>query len=199
MKNPAPVLKTAVARFRAEYRKSAIVSTGIFLILVIAAFMLVGRFLSSRHRGTAAEAALLEKKLVYRTDLIRHKARIEQDLVSLGNNWRVMRPRLFSETNDDMASAHIQRILDELTAASSVSIKSYKIEAVQKAGDYSILPVSLDLVVNYEDLVAILYQIEKHSYYLKISDLEFRSTGGDADILVRLVVEGYRYHEKANS
>jgi Tfp pilus assembly protein PilO len=196
MKNLKALTKTAILRFRAEYRKSVVVSLGLYLILLIFGFFLVSRFLNARIQSAEAEVRLLTSRLQYRQTLVQHKDQIEKDLVSLDQNWQFMKTKIFTDTSDDMAFSQIQRILAGLATMQGISIKSYKLEAAQQVGEFTALPVSLEFTARYEEMVTILNLIEHHSNYLKVTDLEVRSLGGDANLTFRMIVEGYRYHEK---
>ena len=196
MKNLKALTKTAILRFRAEYRKSVVVSLGLYLILLIFGFFLVSRFLNARIQSAEAKVRLLTSRLQYRQTLVQHKDQIEKDLVSLDQNWQFMKTKIFTDTSDDMAFSQIQRILAGLATMQGISIKSYKLEAAQQVGEFTALPVSLEFTARYEEMVTILNLIEHHSNYLKVTDLEVRSLGGDANLTIRMIVEGYRYHEK---
>jgi len=196
MKNLKALTKTAILRFRAEYRKSLVVSLGLYLILLIFGFFLVSRFLNARIQSAEAEVRLLTSRLQYRQTLVQHKDQIEKDLVSRDQNWQFMKTKIFTDTSDDMAFSQIQRILAGLATMQGISIKSYKLEAAQQVGEFTALPVSLEFTARYEEMVTILNLIEHHSNYLKVTDLEVRSLGGDANLTFRMIVEGYRYHEK---
>lgn len=196
MKNLKALTKTAILRFRAEYRKSVVVSLGLYLILLIFGFFLVSRFLNARIQSAEAKVRLLTSRVQYRQTLVQHKDQIEKDLVSLDQNWQFMKTKIFTDTSDDMAFSQIQRILAGLATMQGISIKSYKLEAAQQVGEFTALPVSLEFTARYEEMVTILNLIEHHSNYLKVTDLEVRSLGGDANLTIRMIVEGYRYHEK---
>jgi len=199
MKSIKTLWQAARAKLREEYRKSFVVSLGLFLILVAACFLLIGRFLSARIHDRDAEAGLLRTRLEYRSTLIRDKDRIEKELAGLENNWLFMKAKVFTETSDDLALSHMQQVLDRQAMTRNLSIKSYKFGGTRRAGDFSVLPVSMEFSAKYEDVIQILNSIENHQYYLKVSDLEIRSFGQDENLQVRMVVEGYRYHEKAAS
>ncbi|MGA2588231.1 MAG: type 4a pilus biogenesis protein PilO [Candidatus Aminicenantales bacterium] len=196
MKNINVLIRTAVQRLRTEYRKSLVVSLGLFLILFIFGFLLISRFLNARLQSMDAEVRLLSSRLNYRQALIQHKDQVEKDLTSLDQNWNFMKTKVFTEASDDLAFSQIQRILDGLATMRGISIKSYKLEAAQQVGAYSVLPVSLEFSTRYEEVVTILNLIEHFSFYLKVTDLDVRSLGADENLAVRMIVEGYRYHEK---
>jgi Tfp pilus assembly protein PilO len=196
MKNIKTLWTTSLARMKEEYRKSVIVSLGLFLILLVAGFLLVSRFLSARVQSREAEAGLLIKRLEYRVALVRHKDQVEKELTGLEGNWQFMKTKIFTEASDDVAFSRIQQSLDTLATMRNIAVKSFKFESPGRIGGYSVLPVSLEFSAKYEDAVIFLNLIENHKFFLKISDLEIRCLGGDENMAVRMIVEGYRYHEK---
>ena len=199
MKNVKTVWETSFNRIREEYRRSFLVSFGLFLILLLAGFLLISGFLKVRIQSQEAEAGLLKTRLEYRYSLVRHKDDLDKGLTSLENNWRFIQAKVFAETSDDSTLSHIQQMLDKLATAGNIAIRSYKFEGTRRVGNFSVLPVSLEFSAGYEAITSFLNLIENQQYYLKISDLEIRSFEGNENVIVRMVVEGYRYHEKAIS
>jgi Tfp pilus assembly protein PilO len=199
MKDLKVFLRPAFGRIRAEYRRSPFVSVGVFLILVIVAFAGISRVTGAGIERQEAEARLLAKRLEYRQSLIRNRDRLEKDLAGLEGSRQFIMSKVFTEASDDLAFSRIQQGLEKVAAMQTISIKSYKFEATRRTGNFSILPVSLDFAAPYGDAVTFLNLIEKFPQFLKATDIEMRCLGGDENVTVRLIVEGYRYHEKKAS
>jgi Tfp pilus assembly protein PilO len=199
MKNLKGLGTDLFRRIRTEYRKSAAVSFGLFLVALILGAFLLGRFLAGRRQSAETEAGLLVKKVEYQNSLVRNKDALKKNLDDLENRWRFIQAKVFTEPSDDLAFSHLQQILVRLATARNMAIKSYKFESPRRVGDFSVLPVNLEWSAPYEEIVAALASIESQPFYLKVSDLEIRSLGGDESLLVRMIVEGYRHHEKVGS
>jgi Tfp pilus assembly protein PilO len=198
MKKIVQALRPYLQRVRQESRKSPLVSVGLLAIALILILLLARQWLGSSLSSLSLEAKALEKEIAYRTSLLSQKDRLAKDLANLETNWKFLEQKFLSAGSNDLAFFDIQKIFDGLAANRKVSVKSYRFNDVKRSGDLYILPVSIELTGSYLDFVSILSAMEIQPKYLRVSDLEIFSTADTESLIVRLVVEGYRYEKKEN-
>lgn len=184
------------ARFWAKVRsgasKSAAGSFGLFLLTVAAGLTAAGLLASSLASRQEAKVQSLSRESVLQRALLDRQGDIERDLAGLEAGWAGLSRRLIREPAQDVALAAVQRTIEAVAGQNGVVIRSYRFEDVRTTGRFSVLPVSLEFSSDFESLAKLLQGIETAEPLLVISDLEIVSPWNNAQLNVRMVVEGFR-------
>jgi hypothetical protein len=168
------------------------------LIVLILGFMLIGNFLRGAAAAKNTEAAVVEKEIRYRTSLLNRRDGVTAEGKRIGDSWTVLRTKIFSDESSDQAFFQMQQALNRLFTMNRVEIKSFRFDEIRIAGPVSILPVTLEFMAPYAELVSLLYLIESHEKSMKIGRLEITSLNDREALRVTLVVEGFWTHEKTS-
>ena len=189
-------LSNALRWGRRESAKSPLLTTGLFVLGLLATVVLVDRVVSSVRADRASQAETLRRERDYRRLLLSRADRLARNLDRLETNWVHLRSLFFQDGTEDMAFAEIQKRLNELAGALKISVRSYRFSASRREGGLTVLPVNFDFTAPWTLVVLMLNAIEGSPKKLLISNCEIGALAGGESLVIQLTVNGYRYEEK---
>lgn len=173
-----------------------LVGGGVILLLGLAyrLFPLLGNMSSNE------ETILKERQVAKYRKVIQERTKLEERFASLKRTLEQLESGVFSGETPSLAAADIQKIVDEITSRSDVSIKEVRVSKPEQSSfeNYLSIPVEFSFTCRIRQLKEILYRIGASAKYLTVSKLQLNLIGGSQNdqIQANLTVAGIMKKEK---
>ena len=169
---------------------------GVILLLGLAyrLFPLLGNMSSNE------ETILKERQVAKYRKVIQEKTKLEERFSSLKRTLEQVESGVFSGETPSLAAADIQKIVDEITSRSDVSIKEVRVSKPEQSSfeNYLSIPVEFSFNCSIRQLKDILYHIDTSTKHLTVSKIQLNLIGGSQNdqIQANLTVAGIMKKEK---
>ena len=176
----------------AEKDKKALLIAGIAIALYAAAqfavFPLWDTLQERRENLPIVERKLEKYHAVVRTAELRRA-----EAASVETRLQEAERRLLTSETAALASAELQQLANQLTAAESISIRSNQFLPAKPVGsEYIQIPVVLQFQCRLDQLVNLLTDFSGHQKHLAVSRLNIQTLGGkDKQVTVGMELSGF--------
>ena len=170
-----------------------IVGSGLLLLLF---YLVVVSPLISLEDSWGQEIGQRRLLLMKYQGLLANQDRVVKANTAMKGALARIESQFLSGANPAVASADLQEIVKNLTAAQGVKMSSAKVLQPREAGPYLEVPVQMQLTATITQLVSLLYNLEHNQKLLFISELDInapRTGQGDKKeqtLLINLVISG---------
>jgi hypothetical protein len=165
-------------------------------LLVLLFYLAVVSPIISLEESWGQEIVRSQLLLMKYQGLVASKDRVAKANVAMKGALARIESQFLSGANPAVASADLQEILKNLTAAQGVKMNSAKVLQPREAGPFLEVPVQVQLTATINQLVSLLYNLEHNKKLLFIPELNInapRVAQGDKkdqSLLINMVISG---------
>jgi len=169
-----------VLNFKAEKRTKYLLIAGALLLILALVYRLFP-YISSL--SVKEETILKERQLAKYRELIQEKSLLEEKFLSLKKADEQLQSGVFIRETPALAAADIQKILNDITSESGISMKTVRVltPEISSLQKYNSIPVEFTVACNIRQLKNLLYRIDISPMYLRVSKIQINAAEGDRD------------------
>jgi hypothetical protein len=146
------------------------------------------------------ETILKERQVASYRKVLQEKTKLEGRFSSLKQTVEQLESGVFVGETPSLAAADIQKIVDEITKRSDVSIKEVRVLKPEQSSfeNYLSIPVEFSFNCSIRQLKEILYHLDTSAKYLTVSKSQLNRIGGSQNdqIQAYLTVTGIMKKDK---
>ena len=145
--------------------------------------------------GTEQKEVTLEKF----EKIIAGRAEVEKQLAQVKKKQSQLNAKLLTGSTPSLAAAEMQKMLEKISAAHDLELKSVKVQDGEKQGDLLTIPLEIRLQTDLDRTRKFLADIEKNQKYLVVPSLKIsvQNQRDPKDVIVTMVVTGFFMKEEA--
>ncbi len=145
--------------------------------------------------GTEQKEVTLEKF----EKIIAGRAEVEKQLAQVKKKQSQLNAKLLTGSTPSLAAAEMQKMLEKISAAHDLELKSVKVQDGEKQGDLLTIPLEIRLQTDLDRTRKFLADIEKNQKYLVVPSLKIsvQNQRDPKEVIVTMVVTGFFMKEEA--
>ena len=145
--------------------------------------------------GTEQKEVTLEKF----EKIIAGRAEVEKQLAQVKKKQSQLNAKLLTGSTPSLAAAEMQKMLEKISAAHDLELKSVKVQDGEKQGDLLTSPLEIRLQTDLDRTRKFLADIEKNQKYLVVPSLKIsvQNQRDPKEVIVTMVVTGFFMKEEA--
>jgi len=147
------------------------------------------------REGTEQKEVTLEKF----EKIIAGRAEVEKQLALVKKKQSQLNAKLLTGSTPSLAAAEMQKMLEKISAAHDLELKSVKVQDGEKQGDLLTIPLEIRLQTDLDRTRKFLADIEKNQKYLVVPSLKIsvQNQRDPKEVIVTMVVTGFFMKEEA--
>ncbi len=180
-------------------RDKKILTIGVLaLVLFLLTTYVISPFIESEQKireQTEQREMLLQKY----EKIMSQKSEIERNLAQMKRKKETLQKKLLKGSTPSLAAAEMQKMLEKISKAHGLELKSVKVKEEEKEGDFLAIPLEIRLTTDLNRTRKFLADLENNLKYLIIPKLKIsvKNQRDPKEIIVTIEVKGFFMEEGA--